>query len=360
MGRAWSLLELGRAPEAEAVARDVLADSPEDPSALMVLGRALQAQGRTEEALAAARAVLAAVPDHPEPLMLAADCLAELGKARGGIGKGERIPPEHPGAQAVQLARQAVALAPDEWGPAYCLARAAGYAGVEQESLQAAHRAVELGPHEPSTHVLLGMVQEMVRDLRGARASYERALAVEPGHADALRRLALLDADGGGTGRQILPNPGRAARSAAAAAAADPTNPQTRRVLASVLGGMLSLLMMALLLETLWMAGRLQDGASLVSRAVTVAVFAALLAFVVVRWKRALPGRARWWVPELLPRRRARVVGVGVVGLLGCSTVAQVLVLRGGPVPAVVLLGVLGMLLGVTAMVVIGVTYPRR
>jgi Flp pilus assembly protein TadD len=64
--------------------------------------------------------------------------------------------------------------------------------GRRAEALREAERAAELDPGDAAIWVGLGVVREQQGDRQGARGAWERALALEPGHAIALKYLRRL------------------------------------------------------------------------------------------------------------------------------------------------------------------------
>lgn len=56
-------------------------------------------------------------------------------------------------------------------------------------AVRAAHRAAELAPGEPVVHIIRGDFQVAYGKVEAARASYRRALSLDPGHVEATQRL---------------------------------------------------------------------------------------------------------------------------------------------------------------------------
>ncbi len=173
------LLDLGRAAEAEARLRPILAEDPAWATPLLLLNRALLRQGRAEEALPVAYAACAAAPDWAESFIGLSTCLAHL----------ERLP------EAVAAAEQAVAVAPQQWVSHYQLAHVLmqGRRPRTRDAYEAAIRAVGLNPGSAEAHNLVGMALADLGDNAGARRAYENALRLNPQLMTALNNLATLE-----------------------------------------------------------------------------------------------------------------------------------------------------------------------
>jgi glycosyltransferase involved in cell wall biosynthesis len=189
-------LMTGRAKAArnEALLRRALAENPEDGHDWYHLGRALEVAERHEEALAAYEAAVLRVRDEDPHLAhlleSAATCLRRLGRSRQALDWLGQV--EHDFAERADtvfllalLAMDVGELARAERGFLRCLElgakeRPAGV--VEQSAL-----ATGVGPAHN-----LGVLYEFSGRPREARAAYERALEMEPGHAGARAGLERL------------------------------------------------------------------------------------------------------------------------------------------------------------------------
>lgn len=179
VARAEHLLALGRFVEAEARARSILTQDPEDPAAMRVLATAVTDQGRYHDALPLARRLVTAVPDAAAGYLL-------LSEVYSGLGDCE---------MALAVARQALRVDPMDPGSHYAVAdRLSTMSHTEDgEALQHAERAVALAPHVPDAHNLVGMILLASDRLDEAEAAFRRALAIDPGYAPAHVNLAGVD-----------------------------------------------------------------------------------------------------------------------------------------------------------------------
>lgn len=193
--RAEQLLELGRAAEAEQLARTALGQDPSSGTGLELLARSLRQQDRNEEGAQVARAGLGHHPDSPDLQLALVDCLVDLvggeasGRSRGRRGDAALV--DEARATAVRLVR----TEPHWWVSHYAHARAllAGDRPRVRDALLAAQHAVRLAPHAADAHNLLGICLDMLKQPEAARAAYQEALRLNPQHALAMNNLATLD-----------------------------------------------------------------------------------------------------------------------------------------------------------------------
>lgn len=172
-----SLLDLGRYREALDRLAPLFADHPEDPELHGLRARGLLGLEQPAEALAAGNRVVALVPDDAWGHQLCALALIQLGNH----------------AEATAAAAEAVRLEPNHWNTHRIYASAAlGVPGRGADAYAAAHRAVQLAPHEPAAHFVLGLVAERQRDVDLARTAYQETLALDPNHPGALNNLTNL------------------------------------------------------------------------------------------------------------------------------------------------------------------------
>lgn len=277
----WTLLELNRPAEAEQTFRVALSQDPADAEALWGLGSALLRQKRWDEAITALRECVAAAPAAAHPMSVLSRALAEVGDQ-----------PE----EALGWARRAVDLAPEDWFVHEGLAAVL----VEQEppSVLAAHesarRSVELAPHEPSGHIMVGVALLRMGETERARQAWENALALDPTNVIAHNNLAVIDRHEG--------RPEAAAGRLVAAAALDPHEEVLHQNLvdlrreARTQAAVPTLIGLFALVRLLWL-GQWVLGLVLGLSLIGVGVL-----FYVLR-TRALPDAMTWW-GQLRARRR--------------------------------------------------------
>ena len=175
------LLELGRADEALAEIRRVLATSHNDPEGLEIEGLCHLRRRDLPSALAVLGRAIAAAPDVPHPHYLYGFCLREAGRAREAEGP----------------LGEALRRCPDE--PVYlrALAELTSELGRHGEALTLARRATEVAPERGANFVTLGFVASAAGNKQLAREAYERAVAIDPADAAAWNNLGCLDLEAG-------------------------------------------------------------------------------------------------------------------------------------------------------------------
>jgi len=136
--RALALAEVGRLDGAQAMLRQLLAEDPDDPDLLAILGLLLADAGRHAEALEAIDGALAGDPDS---------VLAHLGRAHALLGLERKD-------EALAAAREAVRLAPWDVDTHQLVAVICASRGDWVEARAAAERALEI---EPESEVALGL-----------------------------------------------------------------------------------------------------------------------------------------------------------------------------------------------------------
>jgi Flp pilus assembly protein TadD len=179
--RARMLLELGRADEALAEVRRVLATNPNDPESLEIEGLCHLRRRDLGQALYVLGRAIAAGPEVPHPHYLYGFALREAGRAHEAEGP----------------LGEALKRSPDE--PVYlrALAELMSELGRHGEALAHAQRAAELGPERAANFVTLGFVASATGDKAGARRAYERAVALDPSDSAAWNNLGCLDLEAG-------------------------------------------------------------------------------------------------------------------------------------------------------------------
>ena len=159
---------------AEALYREVLAQDPDEPDALNLLGLVLQQRGDLAGSVALLRRALAADPAFPE-------ALANLARAQFAMGELEA---------AAASAARAEELDPEMAEAPLVLCRALLGLGRAAEAAQAGHRAAALAPESAEAHEALGNALEMLADWAGAAAAYRVAFGREPHRVTLRVRLA--------------------------------------------------------------------------------------------------------------------------------------------------------------------------
>lgn len=185
------LVEAGQFASAAALAGAFLASCPDDPDALVALGKAQRGLGRGPDAAESFGRALAANPAH-----YPAGCCLAFELSRAG---------DHGGALAA--ARNLVRMHPEVWGSHFTLASVAlecPNPALRQEAYAAAYRAVQLEPGESSNHVVLGLAARALGDIASARRANEEALRLDPDNAAALNnRGTVMRASHGGWTEQV-------------------------------------------------------------------------------------------------------------------------------------------------------------
>jgi arylsulfatase A-like enzyme/Tfp pilus assembly protein PilF len=99
--------------------------------------------------------------------------------------------------RALQLYREAAALAPTDPDPWYALAAALQKGGDEQEAKAAIDEALRLDPNRAEGHNMRGMALMKSGDESGAAEEFRRAMAIDPRDAHAYNNLGNLFRDTG-------------------------------------------------------------------------------------------------------------------------------------------------------------------
>jgi tetratricopeptide (TPR) repeat protein len=181
---------------------------PTDADACRELAKVLEAEGDLHGAARAQRQAAARRPDRPWDRFLAAKLVVSADATRERNPK-LALPPEEldevrlPAAEEASLElRLAIELDPDfgaawrelarlDTSRARVLRDEAQAKAAAERALSRGREALRLDPQDAECHRVLGDVHyHVLRDLRGARAHYEEALAIEPGHVEARAMLA--------------------------------------------------------------------------------------------------------------------------------------------------------------------------
>jgi tetratricopeptide (TPR) repeat protein len=210
--RAEALSDVGRHEEAELLLRRALAAHADDPGLRAALAQTLFVRGETTEALVHADRTVALAPDVGYGHALRSALLGtDLRRRR----------------EAVDAAREAVRLDPEEPFCHRALARACLRSRWFPEALDAAERAVALDPEDADAHALRGAALMGRGRPAEAEAALREALRLDPEDGDTLHDLGLA-VSVQGRGRQE-----EARELFVGAARADPTDQHARRSLAS-------------------------------------------------------------------------------------------------------------------------------
>ncbi|MCP3421074.1 tetratricopeptide repeat protein [Nocardioides pinisoli] len=283
LAHAEQLLDLRRDTEAEQRFRDVLAGDPQCVPALLGLGRALNRQDRHDEAEAAVRSALALDQENASAHQVLVDVLCD----------------RRDGPAAVAAAERARALAPHDFTSHYQHARALLCLRRPRvrDAYESALRAVDLAPHSPDAHNLVGLCLDGLGHHDQAQTAFRNALAIDPVHTLAQNNLAATEMDRGRLGR--------AAGMLRSAVGNDPQEKRLhdnldtvllllgRRVLWSLLGAALVLVIM-LATGAPWWARALAGAAYVAVLVLLVQRVRAQLPSGVRRWGRGIWGRTRW------------------------------------------------------------------
>jgi Flp pilus assembly protein TadD len=323
IARAEKLLDLRRDAEAEAAFRDVLVHDPESVIALLGLARALDQQGQHAQAEQVARRAVALAPEDAAGHHLLVDIHCQQGSAY----------------LAVRAAERALALDPHSFLSHYQYGRALLlFPDRRAVAGRAAHHAVEIDPHNADGHALVGLCLTELGADREARAAYSRALAIDPHHVHAQNNLAALDLDSGKLGR--------AARLLRSAVAGDPQLALLHRNLDAVIWN-LALRVVVLLIAGVQLMGTATTMGDLPwpVRALLGTGWLTLTLFYVVSVGRRLP-RGLLGIDRMLRqpglRHRTYLAGVAVLaGALGLLSFGPEPVVD-GPARAVALAGIVG------------------
>ncbi|TQM29278.1 tetratricopeptide repeat protein [Nocardia bhagyanarayanae] len=193
VARAKVLIDLGRIEAAQAKLGAVLAGEPDNADALMLMGYAWFRVGEYEKSIGYSAAALAAFPDYQSALRVLALAEQELAHLA-----------EHDPAEQQRHYDRALAAATRsaELDPEYVenLRLLAGVQSVTDPvaALATIDRAIEIDPAHADLHRVRGSILR-----RGgfpaadAEAALREALRLQPEHVDATQELALLDLDRG-------------------------------------------------------------------------------------------------------------------------------------------------------------------
>jgi len=151
----------------------LLRRTPDDADVLQLLGVALAQSGRCADAVVFLARSLELTPDRPTVLLSLAQALHTLGREE----------------EALQACNRALALDASLAGGYRTRAAAFTALGRREEALANAGQAVRLARTDPGAHADLGVALEAVGREREALQCFERAVALDPNLAAAIRPL---------------------------------------------------------------------------------------------------------------------------------------------------------------------------
>jgi putative PEP-CTERM system TPR-repeat lipoprotein len=204
-------LKLGSYATAEESLRKVVTQVPGEVSPARVLAALYLRTGRATQAVETLESALRRAPDNPVLLRSAGEAQLAAGNANKAAQHYERANALDKGNMASQIRLAQVKYAAGDPGQAF--KELESLSGADQSQYQAdlalitAHlRRGEFAkalaavatlekkqPNNPLTYNIKGAAYAGMRDNKNARASFEKALEVQPGYFAAARNLALLD-----------------------------------------------------------------------------------------------------------------------------------------------------------------------
>jgi len=164
----------GRLREAEAIYRKILAQQPNQPDAIHLLGFLAYQANRRDDAIALIRRAIAIAPQAP-------DYHHNLGIILASAGRYE---------EALASWRQALSLRPNNPLAYTAIAKTLEALGRFSESADALRQVVALAPDSSDALANLGNALELSGDADGAEDACRRALAINPNSALAHHTLA--------------------------------------------------------------------------------------------------------------------------------------------------------------------------
>ncbi len=243
--RAVRLHREGRIAEAEAIYRRVLAQHPDHPDALHLLGALAVQAGRSDEAIALVLRAIARdgeVGAYHNTLGLARRAQGDLAGAAAAFARTLALQPRNSEAHlnlgnlaqdrgdlagAAEHYRRAIALAPDSAAANSNLGNLLRRQGEADEALRLLERAHQLAPRDPDIANGLALALQAAGRAEAAIERYRAALALAPDHAGALANLGSLLAE--------RDEPEEAVRRLERALALDPSMAEMRVNLANAL-----------------------------------------------------------------------------------------------------------------------------
>jgi protein O-GlcNAc transferase len=205
----------GNLQQAEALYRQILAQHPEQPETLHLLGVLAQQTGRGALAVDLIGQAVRLRPNFPEALSNLAAALREQGRlddaiaaCRHAVALAPALAQAHCNLghalwdkglhdEAIAAFEQALALQPDLVEAHANLSNALRELGRLDEAITACRRALALQPHNAGLHRNLGLALAGKKQFDPAIAAYRQAIALQPGFAEAHNSLGLAFFDQG-------------------------------------------------------------------------------------------------------------------------------------------------------------------
>ena len=204
-------MKLGQYASAEDSLRKVVARTPDETNPLRALAALYMRTGRTTQSTDALEAALRRAPDNPTLLQAAGEANLAAGNTAKAAQYYERASALDKGNMASKVRLAQVKYAAGEPGQAFkeleslsgadqsqyqadlALIAAHLRRGEFDQALAAVATLEKKQPNNPMTYNIKGAAYAGMRDNKNARASFEKALDVQPGYFSAARNLALLD-----------------------------------------------------------------------------------------------------------------------------------------------------------------------
>ena len=200
IGYAHALLQARQYARARDAARSLLAEAPDNAEAHLVVAQCALELDESDDAVRHASTAVSLEPENPDALRVLALALARSHRSKEARLVVETVLSIDPTACQTHLVAATVELdAPD---------------GQLDVALRAAEEAVRLGPQEPATHQVLGLVLLRTHNRSSAEVEFRAALALDPQNADARWSLGAALSSG--------PRPGDAVDQFAQLAAEEP------------------------------------------------------------------------------------------------------------------------------------------
>jgi len=201
-----ALLRLSRPKEAEAMARHILVNHPDNAGALLALGQMLRDTGRLDEAEAALRRASETSPDHAKAQRAFIGLIYRRDADRGraeltAAAKSGRISPAAQIEVAAELREQgylddarrelevAIGREPNNVDALMERGRLERRSGNRQAALDAFRTAVQLAPSQVEGFVESAIEERMMGRPQDAERLLRQALTIEPNHLGALLQL---------------------------------------------------------------------------------------------------------------------------------------------------------------------------